>query len=108
MDEKKYALITGATGGLGKAFVEALAERGYALLLTGRSEEKLLALQTETKEKFPDIETRIYPADLSNEGGRYALNDNFSIVFGGFGRFFLGELPCFKKRVWLDKGRKKW
>lgn len=75
MDEKKYALVTGATGGLGKAFVEALAERGYALLLTGRSEEKLLALQAETREKFPDIETHIYPADLSNEGGRYALSE---------------------------------
>ena len=35
--EKGYALITGATGGLGKAFVEALAKRGYKLLLTGRS-----------------------------------------------------------------------
>ncbi len=75
MSEKKYALITGATGGLGKAFVEALAERGYGLLLTGRSEEKLLALQQETQQKFPDVETRIYPADLAKEGGRYALSE---------------------------------
>ena len=75
MSEKKYALITGATGGLGKAFVEVLAERGYGLLLTGRSEEKLLALQQETQQKFPGIETRIYPADLANEGGRYALSE---------------------------------
>jgi short-subunit dehydrogenase len=37
--EKKYALITGATGGLGKAFVDEVAKEGYSLLLTGRSEE---------------------------------------------------------------------
>ena len=47
MAEKKYSLITGATGGLGKAFVYEAAEQGYALLLTGRSEEKLMALKEE-------------------------------------------------------------
>ena len=39
-----YTLITGACGGLGGAFVRLLAERGEALFLTGRSEEKLSAL----------------------------------------------------------------
>lgn len=68
-------MITGATGGLGKAFVYALASRGYALLLTGRSREKLLSLQGEVKTKFPTVETRIYPADLAKEGDRYALTD---------------------------------
>ena len=40
-----YALITGATGGLGKAFAIALAKRGDNLILTGRSEEKLQSKQ---------------------------------------------------------------
>lgn len=69
-----YALITGATGGLGKAFVEVLAREGYNLLLTGRSEEKLKNLQRKIQEKYPDKDVRIYPADLANEGGRYALS----------------------------------
>ena len=69
----KYALITGATGGLGKAFAQALAKRGYALLLTGRSEEKLRVLQSEIGEKYPSLEIRIYPADLASEGDRCAL-----------------------------------
>ena len=72
---KKYALITGATGGLGKAFVYELALRGYALLLTGRSKDKLLALQDELRAKFPTTETRIYPADLAKEGDRCAMTD---------------------------------
>lgn len=59
MCNQKYALITGATGGLGKAFVELLAKQGYSLLLTGRNEEKLKALQA----KYPTA--KIYPADIS-------------------------------------------
>ena len=73
MEEKEYALVTGATGGLGKAFVYVLAQRGKNLLLTGRSEEKLVKLQAELQEKYPQIAVRIYPADLSNEGSRYAM-----------------------------------
>ncbi len=71
----KYALITGATGGLGKAFVRELAGQGYAPLLTGRSREKLLSLEGEIKESFPTVETRIYPADLTKEGDRYAMTE---------------------------------
>ena len=84
--EVGYALITGATGGLGKAFVYALAKRGYKLLLTGRSEEKLHALQDEISQKFPQAETRTYAADLSDTQSRVNLmaqitNDEIPISF---------------------------
>ena len=71
-----YALITGATGGLGKAFVYALAKRGYALLLTGRSADKLQALQAELKNVYPDLEIKAHAADLSSEADRKALTDS--------------------------------
>ncbi len=74
----EYALITGATGGLGKAFVYAAAKKGYSLLLTGRSMEKLQALQAELKEKYPDIPTRIYAADLADESSRIAMTEKIS------------------------------
>lgn len=67
-----YALVTGATGGLGKAFAYALAKKGYKLLLTGRNKEKLLRLQEELQTVYPDLETHIYPADLQDENSRYA------------------------------------
>jgi short-subunit dehydrogenase len=70
---KTYALITGATGGLGKAFTYVLAERGDNLILTGRSEEKLTALKADLAERYPQIDVRIYPADLANEHSRYAM-----------------------------------
>ena len=81
--QTKYALVTGATGGLGKAFVFTLAKRGYSLLLTGRSEEKLLALQKEIAEQFPEIQTRIYPADLTDETDRRVMAEE--IVREGIG-----------------------
>ena len=70
---KKYALITGATGGLGKAFVYAVAKRGYALLLTGRSEDKLLALKDEITAQFPSVEINVFSADLSKTESRVNL-----------------------------------
>ena len=68
-----YALITGATGGLGKAFVYALAKKGYKLLLTGRSAEKLACLQAELKATYPETETHIYSANLQNETDRSSM-----------------------------------
>lgn len=68
-----YALVTGATGGLGKAFAFALAKRGYSLLLTGRSADKLRRLQETLKNDFPDLPTYAYAADLSDEKSRTAM-----------------------------------
>ncbi len=77
MKQKKpiygYALVTGATGGLGKAFVYALIKRGYKLLLTGRNAEKLVLLQTDVQTVYPDAEIHVYPADLTDEESRLAL-----------------------------------
>ncbi len=73
MEEGKYALVTGASGGLGKAFVEILAERGYDLLLTGRNAEKLAAVSAEMKGKHPRITIKTYPADLSDVEERKRL-----------------------------------
>lgn len=71
--EKRYALITGATGGLGKAFAKVLAEENYALLLTGRSEKKLYELKEELQRKYAETEIKIFAADLADEGSRTAL-----------------------------------
>ena len=72
-EKKKYALVTGATGGLGKAFCEALAKRGYSLILTGRSQEKLAALQETLCRSYADIDVCAYAADLSDLEGRKGL-----------------------------------
>ena len=72
MKNNGYALVTGATGGLGKAFVFALAKKGYDLILTGRSDTKLLALQEEIMKNYA-VQVHTISADLSNEESRALL-----------------------------------
>ena len=78
MEEKKYALITGATGGLGKAFVYEAARLGYALLLTGRNEEKLLALKEELQAEYSGVDIKLYAADLSVSESRKEMQERIA------------------------------
>ncbi len=70
---KRITVVTGATGGLGGAFVEALVRRGENLLLSGRSEEKLLALKNRLALEFPTLAVEVCAADLTDEKSRAAL-----------------------------------
>ena len=67
-----YTLITGATGYLGKAFVELCLRRGENVYITGRSEDKLRELRVQM--------LRAYPADersreaMFADAGRYKFS----------------------------------
>lgn len=71
--KEAYTLITGASGGLGRAFCDACAKRGENLYLTGRMQEKLDILRLELQAKYPQITIKTYAANLENEQGRDAL-----------------------------------
>ncbi|MBT2561811.1 SDR family oxidoreductase [Pedobacter sp. ISL-68] len=60
----KYALITGASKGIGKSMAIALAKRKINLLLIARSGGELSALQTEIKNQY-SVEVDILSIDLS-------------------------------------------
>lgn len=59
-----WALVTGASAGLGAAFCRALAQRGYRLVLTARREDRLQALALELSDTY-HVECRVFAQDLS-------------------------------------------
>ena len=69
---KEITLITGATGGLGKAFAKELASRGETLLLTGRSIEKLTSFRKELLAEY-GVDALVFAADLSDVADRFRL-----------------------------------
>lgn len=70
-----YTLITGATGGLGKAFCFEIAKEGKNLFLTGTSDKKLERLKEDLLDKYPDLNIKYKECDLSNFDSRVQLID---------------------------------
>ena len=48
----KTILITGATSGIGKAIAYKFAQHGYQLILNGRREDRLRAIETDLQDQF--------------------------------------------------------
>ena len=52
-DQTKTILITGATGGIGRANAARFAEEGFNIILLGRSKEKLELIYEELEKSNP-------------------------------------------------------
>ncbi|MGZ3772674.1 MAG: SDR family NAD(P)-dependent oxidoreductase [Pseudobdellovibrionaceae bacterium] len=63
---EKWALITGATSGIGWATSLALAGQGYSIFATGRRYENLLKLKIKLNTDFPQISVKIAAFDVSD------------------------------------------
>lgn len=75
MQDTKYGVITGASSGIGYEFARRLACEGYSLVLVARRTGKLEELAQTLGEENPDIECKVFRADLSTREGCYALAD---------------------------------
>lgn len=67
---RSYSLVTGATGGIGRAFCMSLASRGENLFLSGRSAEKLERLAADIVREYPAVSVKYCPCDLTDEKSR--------------------------------------
>ncbi|KAG7602400.1 putative NADP-retinol dehydrogenase [Arabidopsis thaliana] len=63
---RPICVITGATSGLGKATAFALAEKGFYVVLVGRSSQLLSETLKEIKNKNKDAQLKSFEADMSS------------------------------------------
>ena len=69
-----FTFISGATGGIGKAFCYELAKQSKNLFITGRSQEKLNILKAEIVEKY-NVNVDCFASDLTDEKSRQSMLD---------------------------------
>ena len=67
MNKNKWALITGASSGLGLDFSDILAKRGMNLVVVARREDRLLELKEKLERlyRIKNIKVEVIAADLS-------------------------------------------
>lgn len=106
-----WAVITGATAGIGLEFARALARRGVSCVLAARRTERLEALAEELKNAH-GVDVRVVAVDLATGSGPDDLADAVEDLEVGIlvsnagvgyaGRFDKQELPRLKQMVALN------
>jgi short-subunit dehydrogenase len=109
----KYALVTGASSGLGVDFARQLAARGCHLILVARREQQLRAVQQEISGRY-GVDVAIIPMDLAQPNAPQTLYDQITASgktvdvlinnagYGLYGRFTEIEWEREKNMLELD------
>ena len=65
---KPFALVTGASSGIGEQICYSLAKRGFNIILTSRTEIKLKTISEKINSKYK-VETTYFSCDLADKDG---------------------------------------
>ncbi len=71
--KKGHILITGATGGIGRATAKAAVQAGAHVTITGRREKNLNELKDECEQLNESVHVYVHPAELNDEKNRNHL-----------------------------------
>jgi uncharacterized protein len=74
VNDRRRALVTGASSGIGAAFAERLAREGYDLIVVARRRDRLEEL-AKRLESERGVSVEVLPADLSSPSGLRTVED---------------------------------
>ena len=84
----KWAVVTGSTDGIGKAYAFELAKKNFNLVLISRSIDKLNEVSKEITQKFDHIQVKTIAFDFTNTN----LADYEATIFSVLGELEVGLL----------------
>ncbi len=111
-EPKGYALITGASSGIGEEFARQLAAKGWSLALVARSQDRLERVRIDLMQQHPSIDVRSIALDLTKpeapldlfertQADRLGINLLVNNAgFGAFGEF--AEIDRERQRQMVD------
>jgi uncharacterized protein len=73
----KWAVVTGASSGIGLEIAKGLAQKGLSVALSGRNQERLRSVAAEIH-AASQVETLVIPMDLANSGSALRIADVMS------------------------------
>ena len=110
--QDSWAVVTGASSGLGRGLAARLAERGMSVVLTGRNEARLDEAAHEIRRAAPRVRVETVAADLSTRSGVSALLDRVgdrpievlvnNAGFGSYGPFAEADTDREAEEVAVD------
>ena len=110
----RWAVVTGASSGLGRGLAAGLADRGMSLVLTGRNEARLDETAHQIRRAAPSVKVETVAADLSSRSGVSALLDQVgdrpvevlvnNAGFGSYGLFAEADPDREADEVAVDVG----
>jgi len=110
----RWAVVTGASSGLGRGLAAGLADRGMSLVLTGRDQARLDETADQIGRAVPSVEVETIAADLSSRPGVSVLLDHVgdrpvevlvnNAGFGSYGPFAEADADREADEVAVDVG----
>ena len=67
--QSNWAVVTGASSGLGAIFADQLAKRGLSLMLTGRDQARLSEVAQRVRRIAPNVDVELVAGDLGTDAG---------------------------------------
>lgn len=94
-----YALVTGGSSGIGYAYAEELAQKGYDILVVSNREDLNQSAQASLQQNFPNIKITTLYADLTDADAPQRLLDychengmEVEVLVNNAGMFYFGAV----------------